>query len=292
MTLSRFSQSTFNLSKRSQQTTDALAGLTPLPYTPTIGTATDGGTGTTASVAFTPNATVPAGTYYTALSSPGSISASGTSSPITVSGLTAGTAYTFQVAAVNATGSSAYSAASNSVTPVVPPSFYSIATATVTSGGASSITFSSIPQTYTHLQIRGIGACNVVTGVQDTSLQFNGDTAGNYNPHWIYTFGSSAYSGNYSAATGIDWGYVSGTKSGSSSFAPAIIDILDYKNTNKYKVTKSFTGQNDSTNSTGNYTIVLASGLWQSTSAISSITLLLSSGSFTQYTQYALYGIN
>ena len=96
-----------------------------LPYTPTIGTATDGGTGTTVSVAFTGNNT--AGLTYTVLSSPGSLTATGTTSPITVSGLTSGTAYTFQVKATNSAGDSPYSAASNSVTPVVPAPVYSLA---------------------------------------------------------------------------------------------------------------------------------------------------------------------
>lgn len=176
------------------------------------------------------------------------------------------------------------------------PSFYSIATATVTSGGTASITFSSIPSTYTHLQIRGIGAGGggAATGVIDTLLRFNGDTAGNYNIHWLYTFGSGTpSSGNYTAsATGIDWGYVTGSNSGTSSFSGLVMDILDYKNTNKFKTVRSFTGENDSTNSTGNNTIVIGSGLWQSTSAINSITLSLSGYSFSQYTQYALYGIN
>ena len=95
-----------------------LDGLVPLPSVPTIGTATDGGTGTTVNVAFTPGGI--AGSNYTALSTPGSITATGTSSPITVSGLTAGTAYTFKVKATNSIGDSGYSASSNSVTPVVP----------------------------------------------------------------------------------------------------------------------------------------------------------------------------
>jgi hypothetical protein len=91
-----------------------LAGYPPVMATPT---AADGGTGTTVNVAFT---TVSGATTYTVLSTPGSITATGSSSPITVSGLTAGTAYTFQVRATNSVGTGGYSAASNSVTPVVP----------------------------------------------------------------------------------------------------------------------------------------------------------------------------
>ena len=54
---------------------------------------------------------------YTVISSPGSIKKSGTSSPITITGLTNGTAYTFTVKAHNIAGSSTASSASSTVTP-------------------------------------------------------------------------------------------------------------------------------------------------------------------------------
>ena len=96
-----------------------LAGYNPLlvPNAPTIGTATGGNA--TASVTFTAPADVGGGaiTGDIVVSTPSSISGTGTSSPITVSGLTNGTAYTFKVFATNAYGPSPLSAASNSVTP-------------------------------------------------------------------------------------------------------------------------------------------------------------------------------
>jgi hypothetical protein len=96
-------------------------GFNPLqaPNAPTIGTAT-AATATTASVAFTAPANVggSAITSYAVQSTPGGIGASGASSPITVSGLTTGTAYTFRVTALNSYGPSPASASSNSVTPV------------------------------------------------------------------------------------------------------------------------------------------------------------------------------
>lgn len=88
-----------------------------VPDAPTIGTATAGNA--QVSVAFTPPVDNggSAITGYTATSTPGSITASGGSSPIVVTGLTNGVAYTFTVHATNAVGNSAESAASNSATP-------------------------------------------------------------------------------------------------------------------------------------------------------------------------------
>jgi len=99
-----------------------LPGYNPLlvPDAPTIGTAT--GSSGSASVTFTAPANVGGGaiTGYTVVSTPSGITGTGASSPITVSGLTNGTPYTFKVFATNAYGPSGLSAASNSVTPALP----------------------------------------------------------------------------------------------------------------------------------------------------------------------------
>jgi hypothetical protein len=92
-----------------------------VPNAPTIGTATAGNA--SASVTFTAPTDVGGGaiTGYTVVSTPSSIIGTGVSSPVTVSGLTNGTAYTFKVFATNVYGPSGLSAASNSVTPAMQP---------------------------------------------------------------------------------------------------------------------------------------------------------------------------
>jgi len=99
-------------------------GYDPLrvPDAPTIGTATGGDA--QASVAFTAPSNVggSAISAYYAVSNPDRITASGASSPVTVTGLTNDTAYTFQVWALNSYGPSPFSAASGSVTPSNTPS--------------------------------------------------------------------------------------------------------------------------------------------------------------------------
>jgi hypothetical protein len=103
---------------------------TTVPQAPTIGTATAGAAGSgEISVSFTASATGgKAVSAYTATSSPGSITGAASSSAITVSSLTPGTNYSFTVTATNANGTSAASAASNSVTAAeIPKAAYAVA---------------------------------------------------------------------------------------------------------------------------------------------------------------------
>lgn len=265
------------------------------PTTPTIGTATDGGTGTTVSVAFTPSTYIGKGTItYTATSSPGSLTGTGSGSPITVSGLTTGTAYTFTVKGDTNYGvASDSSAASNSVTPASPSSFESIATLTP-SGGQTSVSFTSIPSTYKSLQIRVWGR-DTSTSTYATlwaGIQFNGDTASNYSRHAI--FGNGVNSLVQAMATGpyFRFNCVSNSQSGATTIGGVgIMDIIDYASTSKTKVTRSIGGSENNTGS--NSQIWLESGLWNSTAAINRIDLImnLSGTAWASGTTIALYGI-
>lgn len=121
----------------------SLPSLGPtVPGAPTIGTATPGNA--QASVSFTAPASNggAAITSYTVTSSPGGITGTGSASPITVTGLTNGTAYSFTVAATNIVGTGASSSASNSVTPKTVPSAPTIGTATRGNAQAS-VTFTA-----------------------------------------------------------------------------------------------------------------------------------------------------
>lgn len=134
------------------------------PTAPTIGTATDGGTGSTVSVAFTASSYLGKGggsVTYTATSSPGGFTATGASSPITVTGLSSGTAYTFTVKATTSYGvTGPSSAASNSVTPAFPVTAYEFFS-------SGTWTPNSYPATYQSYIIGG-GAGMGSTGVGGT----------------------------------------------------------------------------------------------------------------------------
>jgi hypothetical protein len=179
------------------------------------------------------------------------------------------------------------------------PSYDSIATVTVGSGGSSSITFSSIPSTYTHLQIRLYAQTNRGTYGGDNPYFRVGvssvDSGSNYSWHNLYGDGSSTGANYGSSASYINVlnGGCLGTTAG-SSFGAVVIDLLDYSNTSKYKTTRALGGTDDNGASSGGFGrgIGINSGLWQSTSAIGIITLYPTNGtSFNQYTSAALYGV-
>lgn len=167
-------------------------------------------------------------------------------------------------------------------------SYESIATVTVGGGGASSISFSSIPSTYKHLQIRYIARSAIADVSDNIWSRFNGDTGSNYTFHLIEGTGSSASAGAGASQTRNLFGRCAGNNSGANIFGAAVIDILDYANTNKYKTIRNLAG--DDLNGGGS--IRFESGLWMSTSAINSITInTTSSNNFQQYSSFALYGI-
>jgi len=164
-------------------------------------------------------------------------------------------------------------------------SYESIATTTLGTA-ASVITFSSIPATYKHLQIREISQINVAGASKDVYMRFNSDTGANYSMHVLYGNGTSALATASTSATYAELA-TTGTTAGASVFSGGVIDILDYADTNKYKTSRSIVSWDG--NGTG--VVFFYSGNWRSTSAISTVTLTASTGSFTANSSFALYGI-
>ena len=166
---------------------------------------------------------------------------------------------------------------------VASTAYESIATAS--GNGITNITFSSIPATYKHLQIRGI--INVAAAIS-AKFQFNGDTGSNYAVHNLYGNGTAAAASGIASRTIIDLGRQVGFPSDANIYGAFIFDVIDYASTSKYKTTRSFQGTD--TNGNGVLGVDLESGLWMSTSAINSINLnwTFNGGSATSI---ALYGI-
>jgi hypothetical protein len=171
-----------------------------------------------------------------------------------------------------------------------PGAFESIATSSVGSGGTTSITFSSIPGTYSHLQIRGIS--KIDQNYAYPIIRPNNDSStANYTLHQMYGNGSaiSTYSTGTGSLAGAYAYYGATSTSNANVFGPGVITIMDYANTNKYKTLIGLTGFDDNGSTTG-YSFV-SSSLWLSTSAITSITIVPQGGKLSQYSHFALYGI-
>jgi hypothetical protein len=170
--------------------------------------------------------------------------------------------------------------------PRITNSYESIATVTVGSGGSSQIEFSSIPSTFKHLQVRLLSRG---TGGSERAIyvRFNSDSGSNYNGHNLTGNGSAASAGNEGTATYSIGGLTAGSLVSANIYGVAVIDVFDYQNTNKNKTIRSLEGYD--TNGGGK--VELRSGLWMSTSAVSTLTLSLSSNNFEQYSHAALYGI-
>jgi hypothetical protein len=129
--------------RMSQGANDFLA-----PYTPTIGTGTDVGTGRAfnngaISVTFTPAGPYAATSYTVTAVEDATKTATGASSPIVVQGLASGTSYTFKVTATNSYGTSAASSATSAVTATTVPQAPSAPTATSPSAGTDSVSWSA-----------------------------------------------------------------------------------------------------------------------------------------------------
>jgi phosphoserine aminotransferase len=159
--------------------------------------------------------------------------------------------------------------------------YESIATATGT-GSSGTITFSSIPSTYTHLQIRGMAYDGSANNIW---LRINSDTGTNYARHTLYGTGAAVSADGLATQAQIDTRLYGGYTT--NILSAWIIDILDYASTSKNKTVRGFAGYDQ--NGAGN--IDVFSGLWQSTSALTSISIIDNGGNFNTQTTFALYGI-
>lgn len=156
--------------------------------------------------------------------------------------------------------------------------YVAIATNTVSSA-TTSVTFSSIPSTYTDLVL--VVSAWGSTG-SDAFLRFNGDTGTNYSDTVVRGNGSTASSVRDSNAAGIDMGVVSTT---SGTFTPMIFNIQNYSNSTTYKTALGRI-------SNANSMVTALVGMWRNTAAITQIDLVeRTSTGWQSGSTFSLYGI-
>ena len=172
-------------------------------------------------------------------------------------------------------------------------SYESISTTTLGSS-QTTVTFSTIPSIYKHLQLRLSVRGDYVGGNFNDNIliRFNSDTGSNYTRHLLYAQDNSTALSF--AATSTTSGFAGAAPNASTGisnvFAGGVTDILDYTDTNKYKTVRTLQGYD--TNGGGKQRISVESSVWMNTSAITSIAITSSNAdNWVQYSSFALYGI-
>ena len=159
--------------------------------------------------------------------------------------------------------------------------FEAIATVTVGSGGAASIDFSSIPATYTDLQLL-ISIREETSSSAVAFIKFNNTTA-NRSERYLQGNGSSATSGTTSVLQFI----ACQPTDTANTFGNASIYIPNYASSNYKSVSSDSVNENNATAAFSR----LVAGLWSDTSAINQITITTDTGDVAQYSTATLYGI-
>lgn len=147
----------------------------------------------------------------------------------------------------------------------------------------ASVTFSSIPQTYTDLLVL-VGARGDAGGQRDCYISFNGSTS-NFSNRYMEMSNSLVASGT----TARYIGPVSGTTTTANLFSNAAIYIPNYTGSTYKSFSGDFVAEN---NAQATNALTLTAQLWSDTAAITSIGFAPSSGSFVQYSTFYLYGIS
>jgi hypothetical protein len=156
-------------------------------------------------------------------------------------------------------------------------------------GSSGVITFSSIPSTYKHLQIRAVAknnASSTETGKQ-IRVTYNGVTTASYASHALRADGSSVIANEtWTSQTFMRVAFGASGSTTANLFGAFIIDILDYANSTTNKTLRVLNGHQD----TASY-IGIQSGFLNATTAVSSITLTAGAGTYDAASRFSLYGI-
>jgi hypothetical protein len=157
-------------------------------------------------------------------------------------------------------------------------------TTTLTSS-ASSVTFSGLGaySDYKHLQIRMVAHSEAHTGSASLFLRLNSDTGNNYSYHGLLGNGSAVSSSGVASISTFDAGQIPGSNL-TNQYSATSIDLLDFQSTTKFKTFRSLSA--NATNQIG-----LRSGVWQSLSGVTSLTLTDSSGDLFTGTRASIYGV-
>lgn len=151
--------------------------------------------------------------------------------------------------------------------------------------GSNTVTFSGIPSTYKHLQLR-VFTNN--TDANSLNLRMNSDTGTNYIQGQVEATGNTRTSGHSQSGT-ITGIFLASLLNATNFFCPIIVDIHDYTSTSKMKTVRINAGR--VTSSAGTNRVYSSSGAWLNTNAVTSLTVFVPGTNFFANSVFALYGI-
>lgn len=167
---------------------------------------------------------------------------------------------------------------------------YELISTSLIASSTTAVTFdvSTLSSTYKHLQLRWTGRSTNASNDTTFLIRFNSDsTAANYRGHALYGTGSSALSTDLTSEQGIYmYGSLTAANGTANAFSAGVTDILDAFSTTKNKTIRSLHGQEQAYDR-----IVLNSGVWFSTAAITSIYAYTNQGQWAAGSRLSLYGI-
>lgn len=170
----------------------------------------------------------------------------------------------------------------------MPNTFELIASTTVGSGGAASIDFTSIPSTFTDLMLVTSCRSNRAAAAADLRFRLNGNTSSIYSYRQLYGFSGGAGSDTTTTTFAVI-GQTPAASSTASTFDNSSVYIPNYAgSTNKsYSIDNAWEN-----NSASAWQLNLFAGLFASTTAVSSISVYISTGSFVEHSTAYLYGVS
>lgn len=171
--------------------------------------------------------------------------------------------------------------------PLAAGSYYSIATATVTGSPTQTVTFSSIDQSYTHLELRwSMRQATYSASSFQAYIYANSDRTSGYSLHYMEADGSTVYAGGSAPLQETYIRVGSGVNTQSNVYGGGVTSIMDYTNTNKKKTHRTIGGFYG----TGGL-ITLNTGIINVTSAITRLDIVSQDPNFAVGSTFALYGI-
>lgn len=169
----------------------------------------------------------------------------------------------------------------------MPDTFDLIASSTVTAaGGAASIDFTSIPNTYTDLCVVVSLRSAEVLSRSDLRLRFNSSTSG-YAGREIRGFDSNSTSATTSSTGYFDCARIPASQSTASTFGNAVIYIPNYTSSSNKIFSVDDVAEN---NSSSSWYVSLSAGMWSNSAAITAVNIF-TNANLTQHSTAYLYGV-